>query len=77
MKTKKYEVKYYATVEEVIKKSSSRTVRLTSFYLARGHVKNYLGGKPAQIWILRVYELDESSICLDFVECYMPMSILW
>ena len=57
---RKYEVKYYATVEEVIEKSSARIGAFNKFHIwTRDHVKKYLGKKPAQIWILRVYELDE------------------
>ena len=57
---KKYEVKYYATVEEVIEKSSARIGAFNKFHIwTRDHVKGYLGKNPAQIWILRVYELDE------------------
>ena len=57
---KKYEVKYYATVEEVIEKSSARIGAFNKFHIwTRDHVKNYLGRKEAKIWILRVYELDE------------------
>ncbi|MBE6500369.1 MAG: DUF1802 family protein [Methanobrevibacter thaueri] len=55
-----YEVKYYATVENVIEKPSSRIGAFNKFHIwTRDHVKNYLGRKPAQIWILRVYKLDE------------------
>jgi hypothetical protein len=55
-----YEVKYYATVEEVIEKSSSRIGAFNKFHIwTRDHVKNYLGRKEAKIWVLRVYELDE------------------
>ena len=55
-----YEVKYYATVEEVIEKSSSRIGAFNKFHIwTRNHVKNYLGRKEAKIWILRVYKLDE------------------
>ncbi|MBE6509383.1 MAG: DUF1802 family protein [Methanobrevibacter sp.] len=55
-----YEVKYYATVEEVIDKSSSRIGAFNKFHIwTRDHVKDYLGRKEAKIWILRVYELDE------------------
>ena len=55
-----YEVKYYATVEEVIDKSSSRIGAFNKFHIwTRDHVKDYLGRKKAKIWILRVYELDE------------------
>lgn len=55
-----YEVKYYATVEEVIEKPSSRIGAFNKFHIwTRDHVKNYLGRKEAKIWILRVYELDK------------------
>jgi len=55
-----YEVKYYATVEEVIGKSSTRIGAFNKFHIwTRDHVKDYLGRKEAKIWILRVYKLDE------------------
>lgn len=55
-----YEVKYYATVEEIIDKPSSRIGAFNKFHIwTREHVKNYLGRKEAKIWILRVYELDK------------------
>ena len=58
-----YKVKYYATCEEVIEKSSTRIGAFNKFHIwTRDHVKNYIGRKPAQIWILRVYELDEPEI---------------
>ena len=57
------EIKYYATVEEVIDKSSSRIGAFNKFHIwTRDHVKDYLGRKEAKIWILRVYELDEPQI---------------
>ena len=55
-----YEVKYYAKVEEVIEKSSSRIGAFNKFHIwTREHVKNYLGKTSAKIWILRVYKLDK------------------
>ena len=55
-----YEVKYYATVEEVIEKPSTRIGRFNKFHIwTRNHVKNYLGKSSAKIWILRVYKLDK------------------
>ena len=55
-----YEIKYYATVEEVIDKPSSRIGTFNKFHIwTRDHVKDYLGRKEAKIWILRVYKLDE------------------
>ena len=59
----KYEIKYYATVEEVIEKPSTRIGAFNKFHIwTRDHVKDYLGRKPAQIWILRVYKLNEPQI---------------
>ena len=56
----KLEVKYYAKVEKVVEKSSSRIGTLNNYHIwTRDHVKSYLGNSKAQIWILRVYELDE------------------
>ena len=41
-----YVIKYYATVEEVIDKSSTRMGAFNKFHIwTRDHVKNYLGGK--------------------------------
>ena len=55
-----YEVKYYATLEEIIDKAPTRIGSFNKFHIwTRDHVKNYLGRKEAKIWILRVYELDE------------------
>ena len=55
-----YEIKYYATVEEVIEKSSKRVGSFNKFHIwTRDHVKNYLGRDKAKIWILRVYKLNE------------------
>lgn len=59
-KDSKIEVKYYAKVENVVEKSSSRIGTLNNYHIwTRNHVKSYLGNSKAQIWILRVYELDE------------------
>ena len=60
---RKYEVKYYATVEEVIEKPSTRIGAFNKFHIwTRDHVKEYLGRKEAKIWILRVYKLDNPQI---------------
>ena len=57
---RKYEVKYYATVEEVIEKPSTGIGAFNKFHIwTRDHVKDYLGRKQAKIWILRVYKLDK------------------
>ena len=59
-KDSKFEIKYYAKVEKIVEKSSTRIGSLNDFHIwTRNHVKSYLGNSKAQIWILRVYELDE------------------
>ena len=60
---KKFEVKYYAQVEDVIEKSSTRIGIFNKYHIwTREHVKSYLGGKRAKIWLLRVYKLQEPVI---------------
>ena len=55
-----YEIKYFAKVDEVIEKSSSRIGAFNKFHIwTREHVNGYLGRKPAKIWILRVYKLEK------------------
>ena len=59
-KDSKFEIKYYAKVEKVVEKPSTRIGSLNDFHIwTRDHVKSYLGNSKAQIWILRVYELNE------------------
>lgn len=59
-KDSKLEVKYYAKVEKVVEKPSTRIGSLNDYHIwTREHVKSYLGNSKAQVWILRVYELDE------------------
>lgn len=56
----KSEVKYYATVEKVVEKPSTRIGSLNKYHIWTGdHVKSYLGSGKAYVWVLRVYELDE------------------
>ena len=44
----------------MVEKASTRIGAFNKFHIwTRDHVKNYLEKKPAKIWILRVYELDE------------------
>lgn len=58
-----YKVKYYATVEEVIDKPSTRIGSFNKFHIwTRNHVKNFLGRKNAKIWILRIYELNKPQL---------------
>lgn len=59
-KYSEFEVKYFARVEKVIEKSSSRIGALNDYHIwTRDHVKSYLGNSKAHVWILRVYELEE------------------
>lgn len=54
-----YEVKYFAKVDEIIEKPSTRIGAFNKFHIwTREHVKEYLGRNSAKIWILRVYKLD-------------------
>lgn len=56
----KVAIKYYATVEKIIEKSPSAVSRLQKNYIwTSEHVRNYLKGKKAQVWVLRVYKLKE------------------
>jgi hypothetical protein len=56
----KKEVKYFATVEKVIEKPSSRVGAINKFHIwTNEHVKSYLGSVKAYVWVLRVYELKK------------------
>ncbi len=56
----KTEIKYYASLENISEKSSLRIGALKNFYVwTPEHVKSYLKGRNAYIWVLRVYELRE------------------
>ena len=56
----KTEVKYFATVEKVIEKPSTRIGSLNKYHIwTNEHVKSYLGSGKAHIWVLRVYELEK------------------
>ena len=58
-----YEVKYYATVEEIIDKPSKRIGAFDKFHIwTPNHVKDYLGRNNGKIWILRVYKLNETQM---------------
>lgn len=60
MKDKNRCVKYYAEVIKVLSKPYSRIGALDGFHIwTNEHVKSYLEGRPAKIWILRVYKLKK------------------
>lgn len=57
---KKTEIKYFAKVEKVIKKPSTRIGKLHKCHIwTTEHVKSYLGFNDAYIWVLRIYELKK------------------
>lgn len=57
---KKIEVKYYAEVEKIIEKPSTRIGTLKKYFIwTPDHVRSYMGSKKAYVWILRVYKLKE------------------
>jgi len=56
----KTEVKYFATVENVVEKSSQGIGSLNKYHIwTNQHVKSYLDNQKAYVWILRVYKLKE------------------
>ena len=61
---KKYEVKYYATVEEVFETPVSRIGKFNNYHIwTKKHVSGYFNTKNANVWLLRIYELDEPVYC--------------
>lgn len=56
----KVPLKYYANVEKIVQMSPSSVGRLKSKYIwTSEHVRNYLRGEKARIWVLRVYQLKK------------------
>ncbi len=56
----KTEIKYYAKLENITEKSSLRIGSLRNFYIwTPEHVKSYLKGQKAQIWVLRIFKLKK------------------
>lgn len=61
---KSYEVKYYATIEDVFETPVSRIGKFNNCHIwTKKHVSGYFDTKNANIWLLRVYELDEPVYC--------------
>lgn len=52
-------IKYFATLEKIIENPVFRITSDKNFIWTRDHVKNYMTGKTAFIWVLRVYNLKE------------------
>ena len=53
-------IKYFAILEEIIDKPVSRIPSDNYYIWTRDHAKNYMTGKTAFIWLLRVYKLKEA-----------------
>ncbi|WP_302852934.1 DUF1802 family protein [Methanosphaera stadtmanae] len=57
---KAYEVKYYTKVEEVFETPMSRIGKFNDYHIwTKKHVRGYFNTKNANVWLLRVYELEE------------------
>jgi len=57
---KAYEVKYYATVEDVFETPVSRIGKFNNYHIwTKKHVSGYFDTKNANVWLLRVYKLNE------------------
>ena len=52
-------IKYYATLEKITEKPVSWIPPAKYYIWTRDHIKNYMTGPMAFIWILRVYKLKE------------------
>jgi restriction system protein len=52
-------IKYYATLEDILERPLSRIPSEKYYIWTRDHIKDYLTGKTAFIWALRVYILQE------------------
>lgn len=58
-KGKKVLIKYFASLEKIIEKPVTKIPSDKNYMWTREHVKNYMTGKTAFIWVLRVYALKE------------------
>jgi restriction system protein len=52
-------IKYFATMEKITEKPFSWIPSSKYYIWTREHIKSYMTGKTAFIWILRVYKLKE------------------
>lgn len=52
-------IKYFAKLELIVEKPVSRIPSDKYYIWTKDHVKNYMSGKTAFVWILRVYKLKE------------------
>lgn len=72
---KAYEVKYYATVEEVFETLLVVLVSLMINIWTKKHVLGYFNTKNANVWLLRVHELSEPVYCTRSRGCSLLMLI--
>ena len=52
-------IKYFASLEGVVEKPVAKIPSDKHYIWTRDHVKNYMNGKTAFIWLLKVYTLKE------------------
>ncbi len=52
-------IKYFASLEMVVERPVTRIPSDKYYIWTKDHVKNYMNGKTAYIWILRVYTLKK------------------
>lgn len=52
-------IKYFANLEKIVENPVSKIPSPKHYIWTRDHVKNYMTGKTAFIWVLRVYKLKE------------------
>ncbi len=58
-KGKKFEIKYYAKVENVIKKTPESVNDINRFHIwDKKHVNTYIHGKIPYVWVLRIYKIN-------------------
>lgn len=58
-KNERVMIKYFARLVEIIEKPVSRIPSEKNYIWTKEHVKEYLTGKTAFIWVLRVFKLSE------------------
>ena len=58
-KNNKVLIKYLALIREIVEKPVSEIPSEKHYIWTRNHVKNYMNGKTAFIWFLRIYKLKE------------------
>lgn len=52
-------IKYFAKLDRIIEEPVSRIPSDKHYIWTRDHVKNYMSGKTAFIWVLKVYKLKK------------------